>query len=90
MGNININIFFSLISYIDVCGLLRYLGYRNGVIMIQLLAYMGLILSALSLEAIIIFITEIDAVKRFNRKIKNKIRLFFWKIFDTKHDFIEK
>ena len=58
--------------------------------MIQLLVYIGLILSALSLETIIVFVTEIDAVKRFNRKIKNKIRHFFWKVFDTKHDFIEK
>lgn len=58
--------------------------------MIELLAYIGFILSVLSLEIIIIFITEIDAVKRFNKKIKNKIRHFFWKMFDTKHDFIEK
>lgn len=55
-----------------------------------ILVQIGIILSVWCLEAIIIFITEIPAVKRFNRKIKNKIRHAFWLMFDTKHDFIEK
>ena len=55
-----------------------------------ILEQIGIILSVWCLEAIIIFITEIPAVKRFNRKIKNKIRHAFWLMFDTKHDFIEK
>ena len=58
--------------------------------MITILVYTGILLSLLSLETIIIFVTEIDAVKRFNKKMKNKIRHFFWLMFDVKHDFIEK
>lgn len=58
--------------------------------MISVLAELGIILGALTLEVIFLMILEIPGVKKFNKKIKNKVRHFFWKSFDFKNDFVEK
>ncbi len=58
--------------------------------MIEILAGTGIILGALTLEAILLIALETSTAKKIVRKIKNSIRHFFWKYFDYKNDFVEK
>ena len=55
-----------------------------------ILANLGVILGVLNLEAILLLILETPTAKKLVRKIKNKVRHFFWKLFDFKNDFVEK
>ena len=61
---------------------------------VSILAQLGVVLGALTLEAILLIILEIPKVSQFvkktKRKLVNKIRHFFWKCFDFKNDFVEK
>lgn len=58
--------------------------------MINVLANIGIVLGALTLEVIFLLLLETPTGKRISKKIKNKIRHFFWKYFDFKNDFVEK
>ena len=58
--------------------------------MISILAQIGIVLGALALEAILLIILEIPAVKRFNKRIRNKVRHWFWYNFNFTSDYKEK
>ena len=58
--------------------------------MISLLGCLGIFLSLLNFEVMLFVISETKPVKKLVRKIKNRIRHFFWYYFDYKNDFIEK
>ena len=61
---------------------------------ISILAMTGVLLGALSLEALLLLLLSIPKVdswvKSTKKKIKNKFRHWWWKNFDWKTDFVEK
>ena len=54
----------------------------------------GILFGFLSLETLILILVNIPKVakliKTIKRKIKTKIRFWFWKNFDYKNNFVEK
>ena len=56
----------------------------------EVIMMLGILFALLNFEVILLFILELPIVQRFNKKLKNKIRHFFWQCFDFKNDFVEK
>lgn len=61
---------------------------------ITILTMFGILFGFLSLETLILILVNIPKVakliKTIKRKIKTKIRFWFWKNFDYKNNFVEK
>lgn len=57
---------------------------------ITILASLGVVFGALSLEAILLFVLETPKGKSIVKRIKHGFRHWWWKNFNWKDDFVEK